>query len=56
MGYTILIADDDPELVRMLKTFFELRKYTVITARAGAQTVKMSEQDPAVCIYRKCCF
>lgn len=48
MGYTILIADDDPEQVRMLKTFFELRKYTVITARDGAQTVKMSEQDPDI--------
>lgn len=48
MGYTILIADDDPELVQMLKTFFELRKYTVITARDGAQTVKMSEQDPDI--------
>lgn len=48
MGYTILIADDDLELVRMLKTFFELRKYKVITAQDGAETVKMAERDPDI--------
>ena len=30
MNYKILIADDDTELVKMLRTFFELRNYTVI--------------------------
>ena len=46
MEYTILIADDDAELVRMLKTFFELRKYRVITARNGTEALKMAEQAP----------
>lgn len=27
MNYKILIADDDTELVKMLRTFFELRNY-----------------------------
>ena len=46
MEYTILIADDDAELVRMLKTFFELRTYRVITARNGTEALKMAEQAP----------
>ena len=41
MNYKILIADDDTELVKMLRTFFELRNYTVITASDGAETLKM---------------
>lgn len=46
MEYTILIADDDAEFVKMLKTFFELRKYRVITARNGTEALKMAEQAP----------
>ena len=37
MEYRILIADDDVELVKMLRTFFELRKYMVITAADAEQ-------------------
>lgn len=43
MNYKILIADDDIELVKMLRTFFELRSYMVITAADGAETLKMVE-------------
>lgn len=39
MGYKILIADDDPELVKMLQTFFKLRKYIVFTVADGAETL-----------------
>lgn len=46
MEYTILIADDDAELIKMLKTFFEIRKYRVITARNGTEALKMAEQAP----------
>ena len=42
MNYTILIADDDRELVRMLKTFFEIRRYSVITAENGTEALKMA--------------
>lgn len=48
MEYKILIADDDPELVKMLQTFFELRKYTVITAVDGAETLKKVEIRPDI--------
>lgn len=46
MSYKILIADDDTELVKMLRTFFELRNYMVITASDGAETLKMIEKKP----------
>lgn len=48
MDYKILIADDDAELVKMLRTFFELRKYTVITAADGAETLKKVEMRPDI--------
>lgn len=48
MNYKILIADDDTELVKMLRTFFELRNYTVITASDGAETLKMIERKPDI--------
>lgn len=48
MDYKILIGDDDTELVKMLRTFFELRKYTVITATDGAETLKMVEMRPDI--------
>lgn len=48
MDYKILIADDDTELVKMLRTFFELKKYTVITAADGVETLKMVEMRPDI--------
>ena len=46
MSYKILIADDDTELVKMLRTFFELRNYMIITASDGAETLKMIDKKP----------
>lgn len=48
MDYKILIADDDLELVKMLRTFFELKKYMVITATDGAETLKKVEMKPDI--------
>lgn len=48
MDYKILIADDDAELVKMLRTFFELRKFTVITATDGTETLKKVEMKPDI--------
>ena len=48
MKYKILIADDDTELVKMLRTFFEIRNYIVITASDGAETLKMIERKPDI--------
>lgn len=48
MNYKILIADDDKELVKMLKTFFEIKNYTVIAAYDGEETLKMTEMKPDI--------
>ena len=48
MNDTILIADDDKELLKMLKSFFEIRKYSVITAENGAEALKMAERNPDI--------
>lgn len=48
MKEKILIADDDTALVKMLRAFFELRNYAVITASDGAETLKMVEQKPDI--------
>lgn len=48
MSYKILIADDDTALLKMLRTFFELRNYIVITASDGAETLKMVEMKPDI--------
>lgn len=48
MNNTILIADDDRELLKMLRSFFEIRKYTVITAENGIKTLKMAERNPDI--------
>lgn len=42
----ILIVDDDPELLKMLKTYFEIRKYAVNTAENGAEAMKKAEANP----------
>lgn len=48
MDYKILIADDDTELVKMLRTFFELKNYTIITAADGTETLKKIEMRPDI--------
>lgn len=45
MNRTILMVDDDLELLKMLKTYFELRKYVVITAENGAEALKKAETN-----------
>ena len=44
MGYKILIVDDDTELLKMLKSYFEIRGYVVITAENGADGLKQAQQ------------
>lgn len=48
MSYTILIIDDDIELVKMLRSFFEIRKYSVITAHDGIEALRMAETNPDI--------
>ena len=48
MQYKILIVDDDRELLKMLKSFFEMRGYFVITANDGVEALKMTEANPDI--------
>ncbi|MBD5549444.1 MAG: response regulator transcription factor [Lachnospiraceae bacterium] len=48
MGYKILIVDDDTELLKMLKSYFEIRGYVVITAENGADGLKQAQQGPDI--------
>lgn len=46
MGRKILLVDDDEELLKMLKSFFEIKKYIVITAQDGSAALRQIEQNP----------
>lgn len=46
MNCKILIADDEPDILSMLRSFFESRGYTVLTAANGADTLKQAERQP----------
>lgn len=48
MAYKILIIDDDTELLKMLKKYFELKKYEVMTAVNGADGLKKVESQPDI--------
>lgn len=44
----ILIADDEPDIVEMLRCFFERRGYFVLTALDGAEALRKTEQRPDI--------
>lgn len=48
MQYKILVVDDDEELLKMLKSFFEIRKFSVITAENGDVALKKAETNPDI--------
>ena len=48
MSNKILLVDDDLELIKMLKSYFEIRKYNVITAADGIEALKKTEEKPDI--------
>lgn len=48
MAYKILIIDDDTELLKMLKRYFEINQYQVITAENGAEGLSKIQQKPDI--------
>lgn len=48
MADRILIIDDDRELLKMLKQYFELKKYEVITAENGAEGLRKINLRPDI--------
>ena len=48
MSSKILIVDDEQDIVTMLKDYFELNGYTVITAMNGIQALEKASQNPDI--------
>ncbi len=44
--YKILIADDEPDVVSLVKDYFELNGYLVLTAKNGAEAVEQASKAP----------
>lgn len=48
MPYKILIVDDDIELLKMLKSYFEIKRYSVITAENGMGALGKIKSEPDI--------
>ena len=46
--YRILIADDEPDIVAMLKDYFEMNGYEIITALNGREAIDRSGKNPDI--------
>lgn len=46
--YRILIADDEPDIVAMLKDYFEINGYEIITACNGSEAISQSGKNPDI--------
>ncbi|HKY28995.1 MAG TPA: response regulator [Pyrinomonadaceae bacterium] len=45
-GRRVLVADDDPAILRLVKTILEKENYKVVTARDGREAYKILQTDP----------
>ena len=48
MSYKILVIDDDTELLKMLKSFFGIKNYEVMTAENGVEGIEKTELNPDI--------
>ena len=48
MQYKILVIDDDIELLKMLKKFFEIKNYEIITAEDGIEGLSKIKLQPDI--------
>ena len=46
--YKILVADDEKDVVSLLKDYFEMNDYLVITAYSGAEAIEKTAQNPDI--------
>ncbi|MCM1330326.1 MAG: response regulator transcription factor [Ruminococcus sp.] len=46
--YKILIADDEEDIVSMLRDYFEINGYEVISASSGKEAAAMAEKNPDI--------
>ena len=43
----MLVADDDPAILRLIATILEKENYSVVTARDGREAYKILQADPS---------
>jgi len=48
LQYKILIADDEPGVVSLLKDYFEMNDYLVLTAMDGEEAIRQAERSPDI--------
>jgi len=48
MRNKILIVDDEPGVVALLKDYFEINNYLVLTARGGEEAIKQAGRQPDI--------
>ena len=48
MAYRILIVDDDIELLKMLKNYFEIKQYDVMMAEDGTDALEKIHKKPDI--------
>ena len=46
MTYRLLIADDDEELVKMLKSYLEIKGFEILTAGDGLEVLEKLSKNP----------
>lgn len=46
--YKILVADDERDIVTMLKDYFEINDYFVMTACTGAEAIEKASREPDI--------
>lgn len=48
MEYKVLIADDEADIVNMLRRFFQSRGYRVFSAASGSEAVALAQRGPDI--------
>lgn len=46
--YKILVADDEKDVVSLLRDYFEINDYMVLTAYSGAEAIEKAAEDPDI--------
>ncbi len=44
--YTLLVADDEPDILELLKDFFAGQGYRVLAARNGEEALQLAQEGP----------
>lgn len=48
MGYKILIVDDEPDILQLLKDYFEMQGYFVMQGRNGYEAIEKASSGPDI--------